>query len=129
MNFLLDTNILNINKLPSPIDLIKHYPLDENDSIFVNNSRKIVENILTNQDNRLLVIIGPCSIHDYDLAIEYAKYIKIFQNDNPNLYIVMRVYFEKPRSRHGWKGFKGDNAGKHASADVAAGCAPICSQL
>ena len=105
MNPTNDTNIINIHKLPSPTELITEYPLDTQNLYFINNSRKIIQNILTNQDDRLLVIIGPCSIHDYQLAIDYAQYIKVFQNDNPNLYIVMRVYFEKPRSRHGWKGF------------------------
>jgi len=105
MNPTNDMNIMNINVLPSPNELILQYPLNTQDLYFINNSRKIIQNILTNQDDRLLVIIGPCSIHDYQLAIDYAQYIKVFQNDNPNLYIVMRVYFEKPRSRHGWKGF------------------------
>ena len=87
MNPTNDMNIMNINVLPSPNELILQYPLNTQDLYFINNSRKIIQNILTNQDDRLLVIIGPCSIHDYQLAIDYAQYIKVFQNDNPNLYI------------------------------------------
>ena len=101
----MDVNIDNIKTIPSPQDLISEYSLDSNDTSFINNSREIIKNILLGIDPRLLVIIGPCSIHSTKIALEYAKHIKEFQTRNPNLYIVMRVYFEKPRSRHGWKGF------------------------
>jgi len=101
----MDINIDNIKTIPSPIDLINEYSLDENDTLFINDSREIIKNILLGTDPRLLVIIGPCSIHDTKIALEYANHVKEFQLRNPNLYIVMRVYFEKPRSRHGWKGF------------------------
>jgi 3-deoxy-7-phosphoheptulonate synthase len=101
----MDINIDTIKTLPSPQELILEYSLDQDDILFINNSREIIKNILVNSDSRLLVIIGPCSIHSTEVALEYANHIKSFQLRNPNLFIVMRVYFEKPRSRHGWKGF------------------------
>ena len=101
----MDININTIKAIPSPQDLINEYSLDQNDNLFINNSREIIKNILLGTDQRLLVIIGPCSIHNIKNAIDYAYCIKEFQLKYPNLYIVMRVYFEKPRSRHGWKGF------------------------
>jgi 3-deoxy-7-phosphoheptulonate synthase len=101
----MDTNIISIKNIISPTELIKKYQLEFDDEFFVKESRSTIQNILTNNDPRLVVIIGPCSIHNFDLAIEYANHIKNFQRNNPNLFIVMRVYFEKPRSRHGWKGF------------------------
>ena len=101
----MDTNIISIKNITSPSELLKKYPLEFDDEFFIKESRTTIQNILTNNDPRLVVIIGPCSIHNFELAIEYANHIKDFQRNNPNLFIVMRVYFEKPRSRHGWKGF------------------------
>ena len=101
----MDINISNIKTLPTPQELINKFPLNQEDILFIEKSRHIIQNILVDNDSKLLVIIGPCSIHDINIALEYANYIKQFQEENPNLYIVMRVYFEKPRSRHGWKGF------------------------
>ena len=101
----MDINIESITQVPSPQELIHLYPLDESDNLFIKKSRIIIENILVGSDPRLLVIIGPCSIHNIDSALDYAKHIKCFQEQNQNLFVVMRVYFEKPRSRHGWKGF------------------------
>lgn len=71
-------------------------------------SRKIISDILKGSDNRFLVISGPCSIHDYDSAIEYAHRLKELSIKYPKLYIVMRVYFEKPRTNIGWKGLIND---------------------
>ena len=72
-------------------------------------SRKVIEDIISGKDNRLLVIVGPCSIHEYDGAIQYAKFIQsikdIYQKE---LFLIMRVYFEKPRTSVGWKGFIND---------------------
>ena len=101
----MDTNIISIKNITSPSELLKKYPLEFDDELFIKESRTTIQNILINNDPRLIVIIGPCSIHNFELAIEYANHIKDFQRNNPNLFIVMRVYFEKPRSRHGWKGF------------------------
>jgi len=101
----MDININEIKTLPTPQELIDKYPIDSNDILFIEKSRKEINDILVNKQDKLLVVIGPCSIHNLDLAIDYAKYIKKFQENYPHLFIIMRVYFEKPRSRHGWKGF------------------------
>jgi 3-deoxy-7-phosphoheptulonate synthase len=98
-------NISEIKQIISPDDLLLKYAPSDSDKQFISKSRDDISNILVGKDKRLLVIVGPCSIHDYDLAIEYAKKLKAEINSNPNLCIVMRVYFEKPRSRVGWKGF------------------------
>jgi len=100
-----NTNISQIKPIISPDELITKYQPMFEDKEFINQSRKQIEDILQNKDKRLIVIVGPCSIHDYDSAIEYAKLLKHQIIKNPNLFIVMRVYFEKPRSRVGWKGF------------------------
>jgi len=98
-------NISELKEITSPHDTqFKHTPTTE-DINFIKQSRIDIDNILQNKDPRFLVIVGPCSIHDYDSAIEYAKQLKQIKETNANLYIVMRVYFEKPRSRTGWKGF------------------------
>jgi 3-deoxy-7-phosphoheptulonate synthase len=101
----MDININEIKTIPSPQELIDEYPIDSDDILFIEKSRKEINDILINKQDKLLVIIGPCSIHNLELAIDYANYIKKFQANYPHLFIIMRVYFEKPRSRHGWKGF------------------------
>lgn len=100
-----NTNIAELKEVVIPINLQKKYKMTEEDIEFVCSSRKDIQNILLKKDTRLLAIVGPCSIHDYDLAIEYAKELKKIMDTTKNLYIIMRVYFEKPRSRTGWKGF------------------------
>jgi 3-deoxy-7-phosphoheptulonate synthase len=101
----MDENILSLKEIISPNDILNKYSINNDDILFIDESRTIIKNILSSNDERLLVIIGPCSIHDYDIALQYAEYFKHFQELYPDLFIVMRVYFEKPRSRHGWKGF------------------------
>ena len=101
----MDINIDTRKTLPSPQEVINEFLLNNEDISFIENSRSEIKDILNNKINKLLIIIGPCSIHNLELALDYANNIKIFQQENPNLFIVMRVYFEKPRSRHGWKGF------------------------
>lgn len=96
-----NSRIKTFSTLPTPKEVIEKYDLD--DKSFVVKSRETIENILTGKDKKLLVVVGPCSIHDYDLAIEYAKMLKSLETKN--LFIVMRVYFEKPRTCLGWKGF------------------------
>lgn len=101
----MDENILSLKEIISPSDILNKYSINNDDKLFIDQSRDTIKKILSSVDERLLVIIGPCSIHNYDLALQYAEHIKKFQELYPNLFIVMRVYFEKPRSRHGWKGF------------------------
>jgi len=100
-----NTNITQIKPIISPDDLINKYQINCEDVNFINSSRNTIKDILLQNDKRLMVIVGPCSIHDYDAAIEYANMLKNEMINNENLFIIMRVYFEKPRSRVGWKGF------------------------
>jgi len=98
-----------IDNLVSPAELAEQIPLDDSTANFIIQSRKDIEAIIKGDDKRLLVIIGPCSIHDTDAAIDYAKKLKAFQEKYANeLLIVMRVYFEKPRTTVGWKGLISD---------------------
>lgn len=92
--------IKTFSSLPTPKQIIEQ--CDTVDYNFINTSRKTIENILSGKDDRMLVIVGPCSIHNYVQAIEYAK--KLHEGKYKNLFIVMRVYFEKPRTCLGWKG-------------------------
>ena len=98
-------NIQEIKEILSPEFLLEQYKPNDDDKQFIEESRKTIENILLNKDKRLLVIVGPCSIHDYTSALDYARMLEEEVLVNKNLFIVMRVYFEKPRSRTGWKGF------------------------
>ena len=98
-----------IENLVSPEELAQQIPLDDETASFIINSRKDIEAIINGDDNRLLVIIGPCSIHDTDAAIDYAEKLKVLHEKYANeLLIVMRVYFEKPRTTVGWKGLISD---------------------
>jgi len=104
-----DVRIQELKPLIPPAILMEEIPLSEEGKKFVALSRKKVENILLGNDDRLLIIVGPCSIHDPDAAREYAqKLYQARQELKNDLEILMRVYFEKPRSRHGWKGLIND---------------------
>ncbi|MCC5826593.1 3-deoxy-7-phosphoheptulonate synthase [Alkalimonas sp.] len=94
----------------SPPNVLKQaLPLSEQGAVFVQQSRQIIADIIHGRDPRLLVVTGPCSIHDPVSAIEYAERLKeLQQRYSDSLYIVMRVYFEKPRTTVGWKGFIND---------------------
>jgi 3-deoxy-7-phosphoheptulonate synthase len=104
-----DLRIEGLRPLIPPAILIEEIPLTYSGQIFVSNARKHVNRILTGEDDRLLVIVGPCSIHDTKAALEYAeKLLPLRQKLAGELDIVMRVYFEKPRTRSGWKGLIND---------------------
>ncbi len=104
-----DIRIQQIKELLPPVALIERFPATTEISKTVYNSRKAIHNIFNNEDDRLLVIIGPCSIHDPKAAMEYAELlVKLRQQYSENLEIVMRVYFEKPRTTVGWKGLIND---------------------
>lgn len=102
-----NTRITKLERLPSPNKVAEL--CGEVNLSFVEESRKTIESILnkTDEQNRMLCIVGPCSIHNYEQAIEYAKKLKEFREsaNASNFFIVMRVYFEKPRTTVGWKGF------------------------
>lgn len=89
-------------------ELINKYSLSDNDTYFITQSRKIISDIIHGKDARLLVITGPCSIHHPEEALRIAENLKEIQKVNPHLYIVMRTYFEKPRTTVGWKGLLND---------------------
>jgi 3-deoxy-7-phosphoheptulonate synthase len=102
-------NITNINELIKPKILREQLPVTSNIQNQIKSHRETIENILNGLDNRFLVIVGPCSIHNPDEAYEYAKSLKILSEKyNSKLFIVMRVYFEKPRTTIGWKGLIND---------------------
>jgi 3-deoxy-7-phosphoheptulonate synthase len=98
-----------IENLVSPEELAQQIPLDDETASFIIQSRKDIEAIITGDDDRLLVIIGPCSIHDTTAAVDYAEKLKVLHDKyRDDLLIVMRVYFEKPRTTVGWKGLISD---------------------
>jgi len=104
-----DLRIKDVEEVHSPQTLIKEYPLTEKAASTVYEARKATHKILHGEDDRLLVIVGPCSIHDTQAALEYAdKLANIRDELVDNLHIVMRVYFEKPRTSIGWKGLIND---------------------
>ncbi len=98
-----------IENLASPAQLAEQIPLSTDTADFIMKSRKEIEAVIRGEDKRLLVIIGPCSIHDTVAAIDYAKKLTVLRDKYKNeLLIVMRVYFEKPRTTVGWKGLISD---------------------
>tara|TARA_B100001094_G_scaffold333303_1_gene410504 strand:+ start:937 stop:1986 length:1050 start_codon:yes stop_codon:yes gene_type:complete len=110
MNYSTDnTRIIDRKKVPAPYELINNLPINDDISKLVYGTRQEISQILHDKDDRLLVVVGPCSIHDPVSAIEYAKKL-IYENIKfkENLLIVMRVYFEKPRTTVGWKGLIND---------------------
>ncbi len=110
MNYSTDnTRIIDRKKVPAPYELINKLPIDNEISRLVYGTRQEISQILHQKDDRLLVVVGPCSIHDPESALEYAKKL-IEQNIKykEELLIVMRVYFEKPRTTVGWKGLIND---------------------
>lgn len=104
-----DVRIKEIKELLPPIALLEGIPATEKATQAVFNGRQAISNILQNKDDRLLVVIGPCSIHDPEAALEYGqRLVKLREKFKNNLEIVMRVYFEKPRTTVGWKGLIND---------------------
>jgi 3-deoxy-7-phosphoheptulonate synthase len=104
-----DLRIASIRPLLQPALLLDELPLTEAGSETVARSREAVVRILNGDDDRLLVVVGPCSIHDTKAAHDYAQRLKaIMPEFADDLYLVMRVYFEKPRTTVGWKGLLND---------------------
>lgn len=105
MDKLNNVNISEIQKLISPKQLKDLYPLTEDMAEHILKSRREISAILSGRDDRLLAIVGPCSIHDTAAAMEYAEKLNVLRKRySDRLYIVMRVYFEKPRTTIGWRG-------------------------
>ncbi|PLX72612.1 MAG: 3-deoxy-7-phosphoheptulonate synthase [Desulfuromonas sp.] len=106
------TNNLNISGLTpiiAPADLKQVFPMSAQNAELVSSSRQQIQDILHNRDRRVMVVVGPCSIHDPKAAIDYAERLARLATDLADqLLIVMRVYFEKPRTTIGWKGLIND---------------------
>ncbi|MDR5760139.1 3-deoxy-7-phosphoheptulonate synthase [Caballeronia sp. LZ035] len=104
-----DTRIGAVRPLISPALLLDELPVTPGVQTLVEASRAAIARILHGQDDRLVVVVGPCSIHDHDQAMEYAQRLKtVAEKLRDDLLIVMRVYFEKPRTTVGWKGYIND---------------------
>jgi len=104
-----DLNIASQDVLITPNALKEKLPLSDNARQTVISGRETIRNILDRKDHRLFVVIGPCSIHDTDAAMEYAARLKKLADEvSDTIYLVLRVYFEKPRTTVGWKGLIND---------------------
>ncbi len=104
-----DVRIEQGDELLAPMQVMRELAATERSEATTFEGRKAVHDILRGADDRLLVVVGPCSIHDYKAAVEYAKRLKgERERHKHDLAIVMRVYFEKPRTTVGWKGFIND---------------------
>jgi 3-deoxy-7-phosphoheptulonate synthase len=131
-----NTNNLRITSsapIMVPNELMEMFPLTDSGSASIFQARETIANIISGQDKRLMVIVGPCSIHDPQAARDYAKKLADLKETlKEDLFIVMRVYFEKPRTTIGWKGLindpdlnesfdidKGLKTARHLLADIA----------
>ncbi len=104
-----DLRIRDITQVCSPRALHEEYPLSEQAAETVYATRHEIQRILHGNDDRLLVVVGPCSVHDPQAALEYAQRLKPLRDElREHLLLVMRVYFEKPRTTVGWKGLIND---------------------
>lgn len=104
-----DIRINEIKELLPPVAVLEKYPATDTASATVFESREAIHRILAGEDDRLLVVVGPCSIHNTDAAIEYGRQLKALRERYADtLEVVMRVYFEKPRTTVGWKGLIND---------------------
>ncbi len=104
-----NVNVEDFEVLTTPARLKADLPLGDAANALVAESRQTLRNILDRKDPRLFLVLGPCSIHDVEAAIDYAKRLKSLADEvSDTLYLVMRVYFEKPRTTVGWKGLIND---------------------
>jgi len=104
-----DVRINEVKELLPPIAILERFPASENAAATVFHARQSIHNILAREDDRLLVVIGPCSIHDPKAALEYGqRLVALRERYQDQLEVVMRVYFEKPRTTVGWKGLIND---------------------
>lgn len=104
-----DLRVAGIRPLLPPAILLEQVPLTDDHAVAIRGSRGAVVSILHGQDDRLLVVVGPCSIHDPKAAMEYAGRLKLLADELADgLLVVMRTYFEKPRTTVGWKGLVND---------------------
>ncbi|EXI81423.1 MAG: Phospho-2-dehydro-3-deoxyheptonate aldolase, Tyr-sensitive [Candidatus Accumulibacter appositus] len=102
-------NVSAFDAMPSPEEIHARLPLSQAAAGLVMNGREVLRNILDRNDRRLFVVVGPCSIHDPVAGLDYARRLKALADEvSDSLYLVMRVYFEKPRTTTGWKGYIND---------------------
>ena len=102
-------NIAAFDPMPTPAELIARQPLSAKAAAVVRQGRQDLKNILDRKDHRLFVVVGPCSIHDPVAGLDYARRLKALADEvSDTLLLVMRVYFEKPRTTVGWKGYIND---------------------
>ena len=105
MSSLSNTNIESVEEILTPRELQREIPTTPRQETVVGSARKTIEDILDGRDTRLLAVVGPCSIHDIPGASEFASKLSSLAHElNDSLFIVMRVYFEKPRGKGGWSG-------------------------
>ncbi|MFR7426014.1 MAG: 3-deoxy-7-phosphoheptulonate synthase [Bifidobacterium pullorum] len=106
---IVNRRVVEIEPLPTPAQVLADMPLSETAQRVVVESRDAIRNVLHGRDDRLLVIVGPCSVHDPRAALDYARRLSALNGElKDELLIVMRVYFEKPRTTVGWKGLIND---------------------
>lgn len=102
-------NITSFAAMPTPEELHARLPISEHAADVVDAGRQALKNILDRQDKRIFVVVGPCSIHDPVAGLDYARRLKALQEEvKDTMLLVMRVYFEKPRTTTGWKGYIND---------------------
>jgi 3-deoxy-7-phosphoheptulonate synthase len=102
-------NVASLDLMPSPDEVKGRHPLSERAAATVVTARRAIEAILDGRDRRLFVVVGPCSIHDPVAGLDYARRLRGLADElSDTLLLVMRVYFEKPRTSLGWKGFVND---------------------
>lgn len=106
---LTDKNIVEVEEIFTPRELRRAIPITPRQEMVVGKFRKTIEDILDGRDPRLLAVVGPCSIHDIESATEFASRLSGLAHElSDSLFIVMRVYFEKPRDQSGWSGLLTD---------------------
>ncbi|KUI48344.1 phospho-2-dehydro-3-deoxyheptonate aldolase [Mycobacterium sp. GA-1199] len=116
-----DRRVRGFSEIPSPHEVLTEFPLGARRAERVVRDREEIADILAGRDDRLLVVVGPCSVHDPSAALDYASRLaKVADELSDRLKIVMRVYFEKPRTTIGWKGLIND-PGMDGTFDVARG--------
>ena len=115
-----DINVVETSVLPSPAQLVAEQPKTESQAAFIAHAREEIRRLIFTDDKRFLLVVGPCSIHDTAAGAEYAqKLAKLAREVSDRIMVVMRVYFEKPRTTVGWKGLIMDPHldGSHDIAD------------
>ncbi|MFN8390228.1 MAG: 3-deoxy-7-phosphoheptulonate synthase [Bdellovibrionota bacterium] len=104
-----DANVVSERLLPTPAEIKEQVPITPGAAATVMHGRQVIEDILDRRDPRLFVVVGPCSIHDLKAAKEYAEKLRVLADEvQDTMVLVMRVYFAKPRTSVGWKGFIND---------------------